>query len=143
MLKISDQFEIPDDALDERFIRSPGAGGQNVNKVATGVQLRFDAKNSAIISNSVFLRLKALAGVRMTNMGVVVISATRFRTQVANRKDARARLAKLIAIALVPPKVRRATKPSKTQKKKRLDDKKHGSAIKKSRGRVGRNSDDF
>lgn len=136
MLKVTDQIEIAEDELSESFIRSPGAGGQNVNKVSSAVQLRFDARHSAALSNAVFLRLKTLAGSRMTQDGVVVLTASSFRTQDANRKDARARLVELIQKAAVPPKHRRATRPTKASKVRRVEGKKRSGAIKKSRGRV-------
>lgn len=136
MLTVTDTIEISEDALEEKFVRSPGAGGQNVNKVSSAVQLRFDARHCRALSNAVFLRLKALAGSRMTQDGVVVITASSFRTQDLNRKDARARLAEMIAQAAVPPKARRATRPSKAAKVKRVEAKKRKSDVKKTRGRV-------
>ena len=143
MVYVNDEIDIPDDELEERFIRSPGAGGQNVNKVSSGVQLRFDALGSSVISKDVFARLKTLAGQRMSKSGVLLIIATSFRTQDLNRKDARARLVELVRQALVVPKYRRATRPSKAQKLKRLETKKREGARKKTRGRVGSRNDDY
>jgi len=137
MILVNDTIQIGEDELVESFIRAPGAGGQNVNKVSSAVQLRFDARHSKALSNAVFLRLKALAGRRMTGEGVLIITANSFRTQERNRKDARERLAELIRKAAVAPKNRRPTRPTKASKIRRIDAKKRSGALKKSRGRVG------
>lgn len=136
MLKVTDTIFLDDDQIEEQFIRSPGAGGQKVNKTETSVQLRFNARKCKALSNAVFLRLKKLAGRRMTSDGYVVITANTYRTQKQNREDARDRLVKLIREALVPPKYRRPTKPTKGSKQRRLDVKSRRGDIKKGRGRV-------
>ncbi len=136
MISITPRITLDDSEIDERFIRSPGPGGQKVNKTESGVQLRFDARHSRALSNAVFARLKTLAGRRMTADGVIVISATSFRTQERNRQDALARLVELIRKAAVAPKSRRATKPTKGSVKRRLASKKHRSEVKKGRGRA-------
>jgi len=110
---IAPDLDVPLSALAFSHIRASGPGGQNVNKVSSAVQLRFDARQSPALSNDVFLRLKPLAGRRMTRDGVIVITANRFRAQEANRRDALDRLVKLIRQASVPPKRRRPTRPSK------------------------------
>lgn len=136
MIEITPEIVLDDAEISERFIRAPGPGGQNVNKTASAVQLRFDAKASPALSPPVFARLRALAGRRLTAAGVLVITAHRFRTQEQNRKDALDRLIVLLRAAAEPPKRRRPTRPGKAAKQRRLDDKKHASSIKRGRGRV-------
>jgi len=136
MIEITPSISLEDNEIEEQFIRSPGAGGQKVNKTATAVQLRFNARKSPALSNAVFLRLKPLAGQRMTKEGVVIITAHRFATQEQNRRDALDRLVKLIRRAATPPKHRSKTKPTKASKQRRLDGKRHKSDIKKGRGRL-------
>ena len=132
-------LQIPDDELVERFVRSAGPGGQNVNKVATAVELRFDVAGSPSLTEPVRERLLARRDRRMTNEGVLVLSAQRFRTQERNREDARERLAVFIETGLHAPKPRIATRPTRAAKKRRLDAKKERSTIK--RGRTGRDWD--
>jgi ribosome-associated protein len=136
MLEVSPTLTIDDSELEERFVRASGPGGQNVNKVATAVELRFDAANSLKISGDVRERLRAIAGTRMTSDGVLVIDARRHRTQAQNREDARQRLADLLRQALVKPKRRRKTKPSKASVEKRVQSKKRRGDTKRRRGRV-------
>ena len=131
----AEDVRLPDDALSESFLAATGPGGQNVNKVATAVQLRADVFRLGL-SPEVFERLKRLAGSKMTAGGELIITARRFRTQDANRADARERLAQLIAAAHMAPKKRRATRPSKAAKAKRVDTKKQRSVVKSARGKV-------
>ena len=128
-------FELPEDALSETFLASTGPGGQNVNKVATACQLRCDVFKLGLHPD-VYQRLKVLAGSRMTSAGEIVVTARSHRTQEANRAEARERLADLIARARVRPVKRRATKPSRAAKAKRVDEKKGRGAIKQGRGKV-------
>ncbi len=137
MLIINPTLALPDHELVERFVRASGPGGQNVNKVATAVELRFDARNSAALPEPLRERLLARRDRRITDDGVVVISAQRFRTQERNREDARERLVALILAADHVPKKRIATKPSKGAKERRLTGKRERSTIKSGRGARG------
>ncbi|NVN37926.1 alternative ribosome rescue aminoacyl-tRNA hydrolase ArfB [Komagataeibacter swingsii] len=130
---------IPDDELHVTYILASGPGGQNVNKVATAAQLRFDARNSPTLPDRVKHRLIEVAGSRMTADGVIVLTARRFRSQIRNREDAVARLQDMIAQASTVQAYRVPTRPSRTQRRKRLDNKQHRSRIKQ--GRSGRYTD--
>ncbi len=137
MLDISPAIAIPDDELVERFVRSSGPGGQNVNKVSSAVELRFDAARSPSLPDDVRVRLLARRDRRITGDGVIVISGQRFRTQERNRQDARERLAALIQAALQAPRKRIPTRPTKGSKERRLTGKRERSQVKSTRGSRG------
>ncbi len=134
MLTITSRIAIEDAELEERFVRASGPGGQNVNKVSTAVELRFNVKGSPSLPEPVRQRLIQLAGRRMTDDGVLVIRAEQFRSQERNREDARARLCELIKEAAVPPKPRIKTRPTLASKTRRLEAKSKRSQIKRNRG---------
>ena len=136
MLRINDRISIADWELSESFVRSSGPGGQNVNKVATAVELRFEAARSPSLPADAKARLRRLAGRRWTNEGALIITAERHRTQPLNRADARDRLRELILKALERPKPRRPTRPTKGSIRRRLDAKTRHGAIKAARGAV-------
>ena len=135
MIPVTDHISIDEDELVESFVRASGPGGQNVNKVATAVQLRFDVRRSPSLSAAVKARLEKLAGSRLTKDGEIVIFAERFRTLERNRSDAQARLVELIRQAAEPPKPRRPTRPTLAAKRERLAAKARRSAVKGQRGR--------
>jgi ribosome-associated protein len=130
-----EDVRLPEEALSESFLAATGPGGQNVNKVATACQLRADVFQLRL-APEVYERLKTIAGSRMTVAGELLITARRFRTQEANRADARARLAEMIARAHIAPKKRKATRPSRAAKAKRVDSKKQRGTVKAARGKV-------
>lgn len=132
-MRVSANLDIDEKELEERFVRSSGPGGQNVNKVSTAVELRFNLAGNTSIPPPAKARLVKLAGRRLTDDGVLIIQADRFRTQDMNRSDARKRLAELIAESLVAPKPRIKTKPSRGAKERRLKAKTERSGVKKMR----------
>jgi ribosome-associated protein len=140
MIRITDTIGIEERDLDERFVRASGPGGQNVNKVSTAVELRFDVNGSSL-PEDVKARLIALAGSRMTADGVLLIDSREHRTQAQNREAARARLVALLQHAAKRPKTRRPTRPKRAAKEKRLESKRQRGEVKSLRGRAGRGDD--
>jgi len=130
MIRVTDTITLDESEFDESFVRASGPGGQNVNKLSTAVQLRFDVRRSPSLPNDVAIRLMKAAGARLTQDGVLVIIAQRHRTQERNRADARQRLVEMIRAAATPPKKRRATRPTLASKQRRLEGKKRRSGVK-------------
>lgn len=137
MIRVTDEIELDDSEIEESFIRSSGPGGQNVNKVSSAVQLRFDARRSRALPDDVAVRLMRLAGAKLTQDGVIVITAQRHRDQARNRADALDRLIELIRAAVPRPVVRRPTRPTAAAQQRRLAGKARRAGIKAMRGGVG------
>jgi ribosome-associated protein len=133
MIRVTRSIALDESEIQESFIAASGPGGQNVNKVATAVQLRFDMANSPAMSDDVKMRLARIAGRRLTNDGVIVLVAQKFRSQERNREDALERLIQMIQEAAVPPIPRRPTKPTLGSKKRRLESKTRRGAVKQLR----------
>jgi len=133
MIRVTPHIEIDEREIEEQFVRASGPGGQNVNKLSTAVQLRFDVRHSPSLPADVRTRLERLAGARLTRDGVLVIIAQRHRTQARNRDDALERLLELIRQAAVAPVKRRPTRPTRASRERRIDSKKRHASIKRSR----------
>ena len=142
MIQITDSIALNESEIHLEFIRASGPGGQNVNKVSSAVQLRFDAAGSSAINDATYKQLKKIAGHRMTTEGVVIIKAGRFRSQEQNRKDALNRLVLLIRSAMQKPKLRQPTKPSVASRQHRLAAKRHRGEIKRQRKKMGHSEQD-
>jgi ribosome-associated protein len=136
-LTISSVLQIPDGELELTFVRSSGPGGQNVNKLATAAQLRFDLSGSSVLAEEVKARLRALSGRRLTGEGALLIIARNHRTQEANRREAEERLTDLVRRALIAPKPRKPTKPTRAARERRLEHKTHRRTTKRLCGRPG------
>lgn len=136
MIKITDHIYINEDKIITRFIRSPGPGGQHVNKVESAVQIRFDAQNNLDASNAMFRRLTKICGKRMTNDGVIIMAANDTRSQIRNKEIAIERLTDILKKAAIIPKRRVKTKPTKASKERRLGAKHHKGSIKKLRSKT-------
>ena len=141
MIKINSNIFIDESELSFSFIKASGPGGQNVNKVATSAQLKFDVKNSSTLSDEIKEKLVKIAGKKMTSKGILIIEAKKFRTQERNKDDALNRLINLIILASKVKKKRKKTKPTKASSEKRIDIKKQKSAKKQLRKRVSKNTE--